>query len=119
MIKHIGSVEYLQKLTKEFGGNIEKAKDVQKYRMDYLKKIKYSLKYLIHECRYIAQNTEHFETVYGKTYQRIRNIEEYILENKYLSYESLRKIELEVFEDENLHPYWEHKLNMLISIGLL
>lgn len=42
MIKHIGSVEYLQKLTKEFGGNIEKAKDVQKYRMDYLKKIKYS-----------------------------------------------------------------------------
>lgn len=79
----------------------------------------YSLKYLIHECRYIAQNTEHFETVYGKTYQRIKNIEEYILENKYLSYESLRKIELEVFEDENLHPYWEHKLNMLISIGLL
>ena len=79
----------------------------------------YSLKYLIHECRYIAQNAEHFETVYGKTYQRIKNIEEYILENKYLSYESLRKIELEVFEDENLHPYWEHKLNMLISIGLL
>lgn len=79
----------------------------------------YSLKYLIHECKYIAQNTEHFEIVYGKVYQRIRNIEECILKSKYLSYESLRRFELEVFENENLHPYWEHKLNMLISIGLL
>ncbi len=78
----------------------------------------YSLKYIIHECRYIAKSSEHFDLVYGDVYKRIQSIEGYIIQTGYQSAESLNRFELDVFENENLHPYWEHKLNMLISIGV-
>ena len=79
----------------------------------------YSLKYLINECKYIAKDKQHFDSVYGAVYQRIKSIESYIIQTKQQSEESLKRFELDVFEHENLHPYWEHKLSMLISIGVL
>ena len=33
--------------------------------------------------------------------------------------EQIDKIDSDVFDEENLHPYWEHKLNTLISMGVL
>lgn len=78
----------------------------------------YSFKYIIQECKYIAKNSEHFDLVYGDVYKRIQSIERYMIQTGYQSTESLNKFELDVFENQNLHPYWEHKLNMLISIGV-
>lgn len=79
----------------------------------------YSLKYLISECRYIAKNEQHFNSVYGDIYKRIESIEKLIITSNKSDLETLKEIESDVFEHENLHPYWEHKLNMLISIGML
>jgi len=79
----------------------------------------YSLKYLINESKYLAKNEEHFNCVYGNVYKRIKNIEDLIIDNNKNNIEILKRIESDVFEHENLHPYWEHKLDMLISIGML
>ena len=79
----------------------------------------YSLKYLISECRYIAKNEQHFNSVYGDIYKRIESIEKLIITSNKSDLETLKEIESDVFEHENLYPYWEHKLNMLISIGML
>lgn len=51
--------------------------------------------------------------------KRISNIEEEILNTSRLKNSKLKEYELDVFENENLHPYWEHKLNTLISMGVL
>jgi len=77
----------------------------------------FSLKYVINECRYVAKNEEHFNSIYGGILKRLNNIFGLIKEHK-------RDIDLElleknVFEKEFLHPYWEHKLNTLISMGAL
>ena len=77
----------------------------------------FSLKYVINECRYVAKNEEHFNSIYGGILKRLNNIFGLIKEHK-------RDIDLElleknVFEKELLHPYWEHKLNTLISMGAL
>lgn len=78
----------------------------------------YSLKYIINECRYIAKSSEQFDSVYGDVYKRIQSIEESIIQTGHQSKKSLNNFEFDVFENENLHPYWEHKLNTMISIGL-
>ena len=33
--------------------------------------------------------------------------------------EQMDKLNDDVFESENLHPYWEHKLNTLLLMGVL
>lgn len=94
---------------KHFGLHIDKT-DLQKI---------YSLKYVINECKYIAKNEEHFLSVYGDVLNRIHNIEKEILNTKKISKETLIEYEKDVFENENLHPYWEYKLNTLLKIGVL
>lgn len=77
----------------------------------------YSLLYIINETRYIAKSDEHFNSTYDVIIKRINTIIKKISE--YLGNEVLLEIENDVFNNENLHPYWEHKLNMLITIGVL
>ena len=77
----------------------------------------FSLKYVINECRYIAINEEHFNSIYGGILKRLNNIFGLIKEHK--KGIDLELLEKNVFEKELLHPYWEHKLNTLISIGAL
>ena len=77
----------------------------------------YSLLYIINETRYIAKSDEHFNSTYDVIIKRINTIIKKISE--YLGDEVLLEIENDVFNNENLHPYWEHKLNMLITIGVL
>lgn len=79
----------------------------------------YSLKYVINECKYIAKDENHFTSIYDTVLKRISNIEEEILNTSRLKNSKLKEYELDVFENENLHPYWEHKLNTLISMGVL
>lgn len=79
----------------------------------------YSLSYIIKESRYIAKNESHFISVYGDILKRIDNIEEQVIEDKGITLSDLNSIKNDVFENEVLHPYWEHKLAMLLEIGVL
>jgi hypothetical protein len=79
----------------------------------------YSLKYVINECKYVAKDENHFISIYGNVLKRIISIEEEIINTSKLSKKDLQKYEKDVFENENLHPYWEYKLNTLINMGVL
>ena len=94
---------------KQYGLHIDKV-DIQKL---------YSLKYVINECKYIAKDENHFTSIYGAVLRRITNIEKEILNTNRLENSKLKEYELDVFENENLHPYWEHKLSTLMSMGVL
>ena len=79
----------------------------------------YSLKFLINESKYLAKNEAQFNSIYEIILKRIDNI---LLNIKSLGTKESSDIEFykkDVFENENLHPYWEHKLNTLIQIGVL
>jgi len=77
----------------------------------------FSLKYVINECRYVAKNEKHFNSIYGGILKRLNNIFGLIKKTK--NEIDLELLENNVFEKELLHPYWEHKLNTLISMGAL
>ena len=94
---------------KNFGLHIDKI-DLQKL---------YSLKYVINECKYVAKDENHFLSIYGNVLKRIISIEEEIINTSKLSKKDLEEYEKDVFENENLHPYWEYKLNTLINMGVL
>lgn len=79
----------------------------------------FSLKYIINECRYIAKDEVHFNSIYGVVLNRINNIFEMIVSKKIMAKEQVSIIQNDVFDNENLHPYWEHKLNLLLSLGVL
>lgn len=94
---------------RNFGLHLDKT-DLQKL---------YSLKYVINECKYIAKDENHFMSIYGNVLKRINSIENEIINTNKLSKIELKKYEDDVFYNENLHPYWEHKLNTLINMGVL
>lgn len=79
----------------------------------------FSLKYIINECKYIAKDDEHFKSVYSVVLNRIDNIFQELIQRNYVTKKELKEFEKDVFENENLHPYWEHKLKTLIAIGVL
>lgn len=79
----------------------------------------YSLKYIINECKYIARDEEHFKSVYGVVLNRIDNISQELIQRDYVTKKEMKEFEMDVFENENLHPYWEHKLKTLITMGVL
>jgi len=79
----------------------------------------FSLKYVIKESRYIAKSEEHFLGVYGIVLNRIDNIISQIIKEQRQSQENINLFQKDVFENENLHPYWEHKLKTLINMGVI
>ena len=83
-----------------------------------LKKL-YSLKYIIFESRHLAKDEEHFNKVYRTTLSRIDNIRKDCISSNRISENELKQIEFDVFTEENLHPYWEHKLTTLIKMGVI
>ena len=76
----------------------------------------YSLLYVINESKYVSKNEEHFLSVYSVIISRVNDILQHIEENSDIK---LKPIKNDVFENENLHPYWEYKLNTLIEMGIL
>jgi len=79
----------------------------------------YSLKFLINESKYLAKDETQFNNMYEIILKRIDNI---LLNIKLLGTKESNEIEFykkDVFENENLHPYWEHKLNTLVQMGVL
>ena len=79
----------------------------------------YSLKFIINESKYLAKNELQFNNMYGIILKRIDNI---LFNIKSLGEKESKDVEFykkDVFENENLHPYWEYKLNTLIQMGVL
>jgi len=79
----------------------------------------YSLKYIIYESKYLAKDISHFNKVYSTTLNRIENILDDCISSNRISKAELKFIEDDVFIEENLHPYWEHKLSTLIKMGVV
>ncbi|MDX4049127.1 hypothetical protein Q6A75_09340 [Aliarcobacter skirrowii] len=79
----------------------------------------YSLEYLINECKYIASDNNIFESVYGNILSRITNIIEFTEEQVPTLKSKIQFVKRDVYENENLTPYFEHKLNTLLELGVL
>ncbi|WP_041650900.1 hypothetical protein [Aliarcobacter butzleri] len=78
-----------------------------------------SLLYVINESKYISKNEEYYLFIFSDVINRIEEILKVIktvLKEKSHIVEDIR---VDVFENENLTPYWEQKLNMLVKIGVL
>lgn len=71
------------------------------------------------ECKYIAKDMEHFESNYRKTLVRIDEIVKNAIRTKKISKQDIEFYKNDVFENENLHPYWQHKLDTLILMGVM
>lgn len=79
----------------------------------------FSLQYLILESKFITKDIQHFEAVYNPVLQRIEDISNEAVLLQRISKEDLAEIKNDIFIKQNLHPYWEYKLNSLISMGVL
>lgn len=79
----------------------------------------YSLKYIINECKYIASKDELFNKVYSPIINRIDNILNEMKKQDKKNQILLNKIKYDVFENESLTPYFEHKLKTLLKLGVL
>lgn len=75
-----------------------------------------SLLFVIDECRYIAKDETHFNSVYKIILDRVNNLLQYIHKNTNMDIELIKK---DIYENENLHPYWEYKLTTLYNMGVL
>lgn len=82
-----------------------------------LKKL-YSLLFVIQEASINAKNLEHFDRVYGDVIIRANSIINEIIK-KYNLLEVASKVKKEVFEYEDLYPYWERKLKTLCEMGVI
>lgn len=78
-----------------------------------------SLLYVINECKYISKNDEQYTQIYGPVINRIQDILQSIEKQNITMIKMVAEIKEDVFENENLHYYWEHKLSMLIEIGMI
>lgn len=79
----------------------------------------YSLEYLINECKYIASDNNTFKSVYGNILSRITNIIEFMQEQVPTLKPEIQFVKRDVYENENLAPYFEHKLSTLLELGVL
>jgi hypothetical protein len=78
----------------------------------------YSLLFVIQEVSINAKNLEHFERVYGNVIIRANSIINEIIAKDGLQ-EIANKVKEEVFEYEDLYPYWEEKLKTLYNMGVI
>lgn len=77
----------------------------------------FSLLYIINETRFVTPSQEYFDKTYLIVIERIKNILSFISSHR--GQNAVKLIENDVMENQNLHPYWENKLEMLIDVGIL
>lgn len=76
-----------------------------------------NLLFIIKECQYIAKDKHHFETNYSMVISRANDILKQIQNiNNTIDLEEIKN---DIYENENLLPYWEHKYNTLVDMGVL
>lgn len=79
----------------------------------------HSLLYVIKECMPLANSIEHHNAVFGEIVKRVHSILTTISNRSEALKELNETIENDVNANENLSPYWEKKLSMLVAIGAL
>ncbi|RLA82429.1 MAG: hypothetical protein DRG78_07205 [Epsilonproteobacteria bacterium] len=77
----------------------------------------YSLEYLINECKYNTSSQNDFDRVYSPTLSRITEIIAKVQESN--TQLDIEKIRSEVYDEQRLTPYFEQKLLLLITMGVL
>ncbi len=79
----------------------------------------YSLSFVINECKYISSSHKTFDKVYGPILFRIKIILDEIKQQVPEVKQLLKTIKIDVYENESLSPYFEHKLQTLQELGVL
>jgi hypothetical protein len=79
----------------------------------------FSLQFILFETRAVASSEEQFLLVYKGLLDRIEELMVLALKTKQISIYDMESIRNEVFHDEKLHPYWEHKFHKLLNMGVL
>lgn len=88
--------------------------------LDKLDLIKlFSLQFILFETRSITSSEKHFLSIYKGLLDRIEEILNLVSESNKISISEMNSIKNEVFIEEKLHPYWEHKYNKLLDMGVL
>lgn len=88
--------------------------------LDKLDLIKiFSLQFILFETKAVSINEEQFLSIYKGLLVRIEELLSLVLKTKRISISELNKIKEEVFIEEKLHPYWAHKYNKLLDMGVL
>jgi hypothetical protein len=77
-----------------------------------------SCKYCILQSRSLCDSIQQFESLYGAVLTRIDSVVNE-LKNSTESKVITESIERDVFENENLDPYWECKVSMIINLGIM
>ena len=79
----------------------------------------HSALYVINESKTITREEKQFEDIFNPVILRIKEILSISSKQVPSSKELIKNIEKDVFENENLHVYWERKLELLIDLGVL
>lgn len=79
----------------------------------------FSLEYIINESRYLVINQNDFENVYRTILDRINNIINELIKYKPSIRKLVTKVKNEVYEKEELTPYFEKKLQLFYELGIL
>lgn len=77
-----------------------------------------SMKYIILETQHLAHSLEHFNNLFAETLLRIDQLIMSTLKSHKISQTDVEFIKNKV-EQEELSPYWQNKLNLLVDIGVL
>lgn len=77
----------------------------------------HSLLYVLEETKYIAEDINQYNLIFMPVINRAQSLVAYFKEN--VSEKLVEESRCSVFDDELLHPYWEHKLSLLNELGVL
>jgi hypothetical protein len=78
-----------------------------------------SIKYLITQSNLLAHSTTHFQSVYGLLLDRIDYFLKQIKKMGDEQITLINEVWQQVFEQEELSPYWARKLELLDELGIL
>jgi hypothetical protein len=78
-----------------------------------------SIEYVIEQLRQVQFNSDEFSYVYGPTLARISWFLKSVAEYSPALHVIVNDVRKDVFDNENLNSYWQKKLNILVSIGVL
>lgn len=78
-----------------------------------------SLFYVIKETQSLASSEKHFNDLFGDVLNRIESILSAIKSQSGKQKNLVESISEDVFDRENLNTYWQHKLDMLVRLGVV
>jgi len=77
----------------------------------------HSMLFVLEETKYIAEDINQYNSIFSPVIDRANSLLLYFKKN--ISETIVNNSKYSVFEEEILHPYWEHKLLLLNELGVL